>query len=96
MLFLCIFIAYVLPWLAAKFPPSVTVYNSYLTRIDVSVQQVLFKDLTSFTWRSAPDFSTLILTHRRGRQILIGVPIDTPVDAISAFLAERIPAQPSA
>jgi hypothetical protein len=88
----CLF-AYVLPWIVTKCPSRITIHDRFLQRSrgDRS-PQIPFKNLASFSLHSGPEFSTLVLAHRRGRQIFIGVPHDVPADKLSAFLSERIPA----
>lgn len=91
------FVAYFMPWLNTKLPSHITVFDRHILRMRGHNQHIRFADLTSFAWRSAPEFSTLILTNRRGRQILVGVPLDIPRDSLSAFLSERLsPNEPNA
>ena len=84
------FIAYFVPWLTTKLPSQITVFDRHIVRSRGPAQQIRFADLTSFAWRFAPEFTTLVFTHRRGRQIFVGVPLDIPNDSLSAFLSERL------
>jgi hypothetical protein len=83
-------LVYFLPWLTTKLPSKITVFDHGILRSRGQDQVTRFADVTSFAWRTAPDFSTLILTHRRGREIFVGVPLDISHDALTAFLSERI------
>ena len=87
-----VFLAYFMPWLTTKLPSQITVFDRCIVRSRGHNHQIRFADLTSFAWRSAAEFSTLILTHRRGRQIFVGVPRDIPTDTLTTFLSERLSA----
>jgi len=92
-----VFLAYFMPWLTGRLPSQITVFDRHIIRSRGQTQHIRFADLTSFAWRSAPEFSTLVFTHRRGRQIFVGVPNDIPSDSLSAFLSERLsPNEPNA
>ncbi len=83
-------LAYFLPWLTSKVRSHVTVYERCIVRSSSRYNPIRFTKMTSFTWQSAAGYSTLIFTNRRGKQIFVGVPLDIPTDALTAFLSERI------
>lgn len=95
-LFLGFFLAYLKPWIVIKCPSEITIFDRKLLRSRVDRLELCFADLVSFEWRFAPEFSTLILKHRRGRDFFIGVPPAISTEVVSAFLAERIPQDTSA
>jgi len=86
----CVF-AYVLPWFITKCPSRITLYDRFLHRSrGDGNRRIPFNNLSSFSLRSGPQFSTLVLTHRSGRQTFIGVPHGIPAEALTAFLSARI------
>lgn len=85
--------AYGLPWLIARCPSRIVVYDRLLHRSQGNwCPQFWFKDLSAFEYCSGPEFATLVLTRRDGRKVFVGVPLDFPGGDLTAFLMERIPA----
>lgn len=87
-----ILLAYFLPWFTTKLPSQIYVFDRYIVRCRGDNRHIYFSELTSFAWRFAPEFSTLIFTHRRGRQIFVGVPHHIPFEPLRTFLSERVSA----
>ena len=84
------FLFYFLTWLIPKCGSQIIVFDHWIVRFRGFNTQITFADLTSFSWRSSVEYSTLVFTDRRGRQILVGVPHDISTETLSAFLSERI------
>jgi hypothetical protein len=80
-------------WLAAwhlTTHPGKIFFDDRRIYIHRRMKPVFFSNFESFTWRSTPDFFTLVLTPYYGDDVLIRAPRDIPVDAISEFLAKRV------
>jgi len=88
-IFLGAFVIYFMPWLTTKLPSRITVFDKWIVRSRSTNRQIRFKDIESFSWGSTSEFFTLILNHRRGKQIFVGVPRDIDTDAVSTFLEAR-------
>jgi hypothetical protein len=86
----CIY-AFGLPWVVAKCPSRIVLYDCYLQRCRGQCVLLYFKNVASFSLNVGAEFSTLVLKLRSGRESFIGVPNDMPMEEIRLFLCERIP-----
>jgi len=84
-----IFFVYALPALVDGLSTA-TLYEGGLQCARVLGRKLIrWSEVDSFTWKSAPPYSTLVLSLKDGRTLAFGLPPDFRVDEINAFLHSR-------
>ena len=82
--------AYGIPWLLSLCPAYITVLKDRLCRvIGNTIQAWKWADISTYAWRDCGEYNLLVLEHRQGSQVLIGVPREVSRAELERFLASR-------
>ena len=67
--------AYAIPWLLSLCPAYIMVFPDRLYRVVGDTNQAWkWADIKAYGWRDCGEYELLVLEHRRGNQVLVGVP----------------------
>jgi hypothetical protein len=80
--------AYAIPWLLSLCPAYIMVLKDRVCRIVGNTNQAWkWADITAYSWRDCGAYDLLVLEHRRGTQVLVGVPREISRLQLAQFLA---------
>ena len=79
--------AYGMPWLLSLCPAYITVVKDRLCRVVGNTHRAWkWADIRAYGWRDCGEYDLLVLEHRQGTQVLVGVPRTVPRAELEHFL----------
>jgi hypothetical protein len=82
--------SYGFPWLLSLCPAYIMVFEDRLCRVVANTNQTWkWADIKSYDWRDCGEYDLLVLEHRKGNQLLIGVPREVSREELQRFLTSR-------